>query len=226
MSRDIVRHIEVYTGKKRPPKKKEAVPPPERIPSPGNPTPERAAKESGFVKKVETPGNIYKEPEVSHKIKQPVEVYENYLTPEEIQAAEMIARDAHTLFAASSVTANYEGGSRSVPGPRHGGVADRNVDAYRRFEYVLKNITPGDRKAILALVLLLRSELSGRTTTMHEFARLRGANYAKEAAEKVALGLLKAALEHVYEAYRGHRTQTDRATNHSSVRPQIRGPRR
>lgn len=227
MSKNITREITVYTGRKRP-KKKEASPPPVREAAPGTPTPERLSKESTKLATTEVKsGNVYKEAEVAHKIREPVEVYRKHFTNEEVQAAEDFCRDAHALFFSASVTANYDSDVKSVPGPRSGGVTDRNRDAYLRFKSVLERVTPGDRKALLALVLNLRSEMTGKATSMHEFASIRGTEYAtKEDLAKVGLGLLKAALEHTHEAYRDHRTNTDRANNHSRVRPQLKGPRK
>jgi hypothetical protein len=183
------------------------VSPPTREKSRGTPMPERRAKElDGFDAKVVTAGNIHREPEISHKTREPVDVYRKHFTAEEVMAAEQFCRDAHAPFFAATTTSQYDGMPRSSPGPRSGGVADRNHEAYGRFRKVLESVTPGDRKALLALVLSLRSEITGRGTTIHELARDRGASYTDQASlAKVGLGLLKAALEHTYEAYRDAR---------------------
>ncbi len=248
MSKDITREITVYAGKKRPKKDRPAAPI-VREKAPGTPTPERAAKEPTWVddagKTIEkkftesevVPGNVYQEAHVAHKVQLAVDVYRRHFNQDELQAAEMFYRDIQAAMS-MMVTANYDGGARSNPGPRAGGVSDHLRERYIRSREVLKRLTPGDKRALLALVIGLRSELTGRAASVQDIARERGAGYtSKEALAQVSVGLLKAALEHTFEAYRLYQLESrssrkltateesNRAKALSSVRPEAKGPR-
>lgn len=237
MSKNITREIAAYTGRKRP--KKDAPPAPVREPAPGAPTPERIAKEAGeLAKVVVVPGNAYHEPHVVHRVQLPVDSHRRHFTQAQIDAAEMICRDAIAAAGSQGITANYDGGARSTPGPRSGGVSDRQRDTFIRFCNVYGKLTEDEKYLVRKLVLGVYSERTGRTTPIHEIARELGATYADAASNaKVGLGLLKAVLGRVYEEYRVYQIenrqsrklteveQDNRAKALSSVRPQIKGSR-
>ena len=232
----MTREITVYAGRKRP--KKDRAPPPIREPSPGTPTPERLAKEAGeFAKVVVVPGNTYNEPHVAHRAQLPVDSHRRHFTQKELDAAEMICRDA-IAAASQNVTANYDGGTRSTPGPRAGGVNDRQRESFIRFCDVYRKLTENEKLMVRKLVLGVHSEHTGRAASIHDIARSLGATYADAASlAKVGLGLLKGVLDRTYEEYRIHEMdkhksrklteieETNRAKALSSVRPQIKGPR-
>lgn len=179
------------------------VSPPKRQRSLGTPTPERRAKEPDDLDtKIERLGTVYCEPEISYKAREPVDLYRKHFTEEEVAAAVQFCKDA-TIVMSQMITSRYDGMSRSGGGPRHGGVPDHHRDSYERFNQVLERLTAGDKRALVALVVGLRNEQTGQQTPIHEIARQRGANYGDQASQsKVGVGLLKAALEHAYEAYR------------------------
>lgn len=230
MSRDITREITVYTGKKRPKKDRPAAPI-VREKAPGTPTPERAAKETEeFATAEVVPGNVYQEPHVQHKVQLAVDAYRRHFNQNELEAAERFVRDVHAAMS-QVVTANYDGGTRSLPGPRTGGVAEHLRDSFNRLKRVLDVLTPGDKKALMALVVGVRSELTGRTTSIHDIARDRGATHAAQRdLANVGVGILKAALEHAHEAYRlvhlnSRSSRKLTATEESNRAKVLKGPR-
>jgi len=185
------------------------VAPPTREKSLGTPTPERRAKEpdEGFETKIEAPGTVYREPAVSYRTREPVDVYRQHITQEEEAAAVQFLKDCHVMFA-QRITPPYDGMPRGDAGPRSGGVPDHYREANDRIEFVLKRITDGDRAVLVPLVVGVRNELTGQRTQIHDVARNRGVAYRTKAdLAKVGLGLLKAALDHVYKAYRDHAIQ-------------------
>jgi hypothetical protein len=175
----------------------------------GTPTPERKAKEpdGGFETKIETPGTIYREPAVSQRTREPVDVYRQHITQEEEAAAVQFLKDCHVMFA-QRITPPYDGMPRGDAGPRQGGVPDHYHDVNDRIEFVLKRITEGDKAVLVPLIIGVRNELTGQRTQIHDVARNRGVAYrTTEDLSKVGLGLLKAALDHVYKAYRDHASE-------------------
>lgn len=236
MSKDITREIAAYVGKKRP--KKERPPPPAREPAPGTPTPERISKESEeLAKVVVVPGNAYKEPHVVHRVQLPVDSYRRHFKQTQIDAAAMFCHDA-IAAQGQNVTANYDGGTRSTPGPRSGGVNDRWRESYIRFHHVYGELTDDEKLLADYLVLGVKSELTGRPMSMPEIARVLGSNYADDASNaKLGLGLLKGTLSRLYHEYLRYQVvtrqsrklseieETNRAKALSSVRPQLKGPR-
>ena len=232
MSKDITREIAAYVGKKRP--KKERPPPPAREPAPGTPTPERASKESEeFAKVVVVPGNAYKEPHVAHRVQLPVDSYRRHLKQEQIDAGLMFCHDAIAKDS-QSVTANYDGSTRSTPGPRSGGVNDRQRESYIRYHDIYGKLTDDERLLIDNLVQGVKSERMGRSLSMQEIARILGSDYADDASNtKVGLGLLKAALTRLYHEYLRYQVVTRQSrklteieeSNRAkalSVRPQLK----
>ena len=200
MSKDITREIAAYVGKKRP--KKERPPPPAREPAPGTPTPERISKESEeLAKVVVVPGNAYKEPHVVHRVQLPVDSYRRHLKQTQIDAVLMFCHDAIAKDS-QSVTANYDGSTRNTPGPRSGGVNDRQRESYIRYHDIYGKLTDDERLLIDNLVQGVKSELMGRSLSMQQIARILGSDYADDASNtKVGLGLLKGALTRLYHEY-------------------------
>ena len=169
----------------------------------GTPTPERRAKEpDGFETKVEKPGTVYQEPEISHRTREAVDVYKKHITEEEFAAALWFIKDCNIRFS-RSITSSYDGMPRVDGGPRDGGVPDHYRDAHERLEFVINRITEGDRAVLVPLVVGVCNERTGERTQIHDVARNRGVAYrTREDLAKVGLGLLKAALDHVHKAYR------------------------
>lgn len=200
LSKDVTREIAAYVGKKHP--KKERPPPPAREPAPGTPTPERISKEpEEFAKVVVVPGNTYKEPHVVHRAQLPADSHRRHFKQAQIDAGLMFCHDA-IAAEAQNVTANYDGGARSTPGPRSGGVNDRQRESYIRHRDIYNRLTDDERLLIDNLVLGVKRERTGRSMSMQELARLLGSSYADDASNaKVGLGLLKAALTRLYHEY-------------------------
>lgn len=94
------------------------------------PTPERAAKATdGVTSKTEIPGAGPVPPVKSHHIQSPIDRYGAGWRPELEQAARDI-RDIFLLAGSSArITSSYEGMASTVPGARHGGVADHIREA-------------------------------------------------------------------------------------------------
>lgn len=236
MSRETVREITAYVGKRRP--KKERPPPPSREPAPGTPTPERISKEpEEFAKVVVVPGNAYTEPHVVHRVQLPVDSYRRHLKQAQIDAGLMFCQDAIAKDS-QAVTANYDGSTRSTPGPRSGGVNDRQRESYIRYHDIYGKLTDDERLLVDNLVQGVKRERTGRPMSMQELARLLGSDYADDASNtKVGLGLLKGALTRLYHEYLRYQVatrqsrklteieETNRAKALSSVRPQLKGPR-
>jgi len=186
--------------------------------SAGTPTPERRAKEpDGFEPTLVTSGNVYREPEISHKTREPVHVYREHITEEEEAAALMFLKDCNIRFS-QSITPRYDGMPRGNAGPRHGGVPDHYREAHERLEFVLGRITQGDRSVLVPLVVGVRNEQTGQRTQIQDVARDRGVAYRDKAdLSKVGLGLLKAALDHVHKAYRDYQLRTRKTANNRAL---------
>lgn len=179
------------------------VSPPTRERSLGTPTPERRAKEpDGFETKIVSPGNVCREPEISHRTRDPVEIYKDQLTDIERAGLNQFSEDYHTAMLGQQITARYDGMPRLDGGPRHGGVSDHYREAKERGQKVWDSLTPGEQEAIAPILEDFHNQQTGRRWTLDDVAISRGVSYRDKTARiHVGLGILKAAGERAYHAY-------------------------
>lgn len=177
---------------------------PTREKAPGTPTPERMAKEpGGFKTEIVTAGNIYREPLVSHRARDPIETYKSHLTDMERAALDQFGKDYHTAMLGQQITARYDGMPRVDGGPRHGGVPDHYREAKDRGQEVWDSLTPGEQEAIAPILEDFHNQRTGQRWTLEDVAISRGVRYRdKNARAHVGLGILKAAADRAYHAYR------------------------
>lgn len=130
-----------------------------------------------------------------------IDHYKQYFNTEELETFRRFVMDAERATTVN-LTIAYDGLAGSAPGPRRGGVSDRNRSAHARFE-VLKGALPGQCMEICKnLVLAVRADRMDRAMTMHEVAQSHAPHLKrKDALGCYGAGLLKATawmLQHVY----------------------------
>lgn len=220
----VTKFLDYVSGKtvENPPQKKKAKePPPKPLPSPNDPTPERKAKEAeGMLSVVVRQGTPFRPAETIHKIKEPVDIYRQHFTAEELWVAEQFVRD-YEAASTYRITSNYDGMSGSVPGPRSGGVTDHHRERYVRFSEILRALDDNTKSVLIWLVLCVRAEAAGRPPTVQEVGAAVTAFKQEHALRGVGVGLMKMAVWQLSKLYK-----RDRANSLSGVRPQLRGPRR
>lgn len=157
------------------------------------------------------PGNVYNEPHVAHRVQLPVDSYRRHFKQDQIDASLMFCHDA-IVAESHNVTASYDGGTRSTPGPRSGGVNDRQRESYIRYHAIRGLLTDDERLLADNLVLGVKRERTGRSMSIQEVARVLGSNYADDPSNmKVGIGLLKGTLTRLYHEYLRYQVETRRS---------------
>lgn len=168
----------------------------------GDPTPERLGKEpEGFDTRTVTPGTVYTAAEVMYRVRAPLDTYRPYFSRHELAIAEIYCADAEAA-SITHVTVNYGGQPRSPAGARYGGVDDKKRAKYQRFLDVTEAMPDQSRAALLYLVLQVRDEASGRPLSIQTVGKALSGARGDELAKGVGIGVLKATLWMLHQAYR------------------------
>jgi hypothetical protein len=177
---------------------------PTRERSRGTPTPERRAKEpDGFETKIEKAGTVYREPEISHKARDPLEIYKSHFTETERMALNQFCKDYHTAMLGEQITSRYDGMPRLDGGHRHGDFPDHYRQAKERGQKVWDALTPAEQEVIAPLLEDFHNQQTGRRWTPEDVAISRGVGYRdKNTRIHVWLGMAKSTGDRIYYAYR------------------------
>ena len=171
------------------------------------PTPQRRAKAPyGLATAVVKRATVYEPEQVVHKVRQPLDLYGQHFTTEEMHVAQLFCLDAEVATSAR-ITAQYDGVSRGTPGARSGGVPDRYRERYVRFSQVWSALDDRTKSVLAHLILCVRNEQLGRSATIQEVGQACTAFKDKATSKGVGVGLMKAALWRLHQLYVSERTK-------------------
>lgn len=157
--------------------------------SPTGPTKERASKAPDGV---DTDVAVDK---LRYRIRSALEQYSQHFTAAETAAATTFLADAEAATRVN-ITSKYDGMSSGQRGSKIGGVGanERLRDAHRRHTELWAKLPPKTREVLVALVIEVRAEATGKVASVQEVGQAMTRFKDKATARGVGIGVLKASL--------------------------------
>lgn len=176
--------------------------------APWEPTLERQAKEPYGFEVEQKPGGV-----ASHRARTAFDEHSGQFTPSEIAAAEELINDSDDATRVNVICGRtYQGMPFTGSGVhRVGHITQMQRDGHARFTWVMRHIDERFRAVLAALVLGVRAERTGKVVSteqiawsLEEVGQKATAWMDRSTRKGVGLGLMKAALWRVGEAYKAY----------------------
>lgn len=158
---------------------------------PTYPTKERASKHPEPVD-TDVAGDTLK---MRYRLRSALDQYAPHFTAEETSAAAQFLSDAEAATRVN-ITSKYDGMSSGARGSKIGGVGpnERLRDAHRRHTALWARLPPKTKEVLTALVLEVRAESTGATSSVQDVGHAMTRFKDKATARGVGIGVLKASL--------------------------------